>query len=122
MRVNQTERLRRSREFEVNQSRLRAHQIETMIDQFDRICVDLGQQIAAEEARARIRTRRISRIQHMRRRPESAARSFNGRPMPLGLSSTSCVTRSTKCQIRRLPRNFDGYRICDRKPYCRACY
>jgi hypothetical protein len=25
-----------------------------MIDQFDRICVDLGQQIAAEEARARI--------------------------------------------------------------------
>lgn len=54
MRVNQTERLRRSREFEVNQSRLRAHQIETMIDQFDRICVDLGQQIAAEEARARI--------------------------------------------------------------------
>jgi flagellar protein FliJ len=54
MRVNQTERLRRSREFEVNQSRLRANQIETMIAQFDRICADLGQQIDAEETRARI--------------------------------------------------------------------
>jgi flagellar protein FliJ len=54
MRVNQSERLRRSREFEVNQSRLRANQIETMIAQFDRICADLGQQIDAEETRARI--------------------------------------------------------------------
>jgi flagellar FliJ protein len=54
MRVNQTERLRRSREFEANQSRLRANQIETMIAQFDRICADLGQQIDAEETRARI--------------------------------------------------------------------
>ena len=54
MRVNQTERLRRSREFEVKQSRLRASQIETMIAQFDRICADLGQQIDAEETRARI--------------------------------------------------------------------
>jgi flagellar FliJ protein len=54
MRVNQTERLRRSREFEVNQSRLRANQIETMIAEFDRICADLGQQIDAEETRARI--------------------------------------------------------------------
>ena len=54
MRVNQTERMRRSREFEVNQSRLRANQIETMIAQFDRICADLGQQIDAEETRARI--------------------------------------------------------------------
>jgi flagellar protein FliJ len=54
MRVNQTERLRRSREFELNQSRLRANQIETMIAQFDRTCADLGQQIDAEETRARI--------------------------------------------------------------------
>ena len=55
MRVNQTERLRRSREFEVDQSRLRANQIETMIAQFDRTCADLvGQQIDAEETRARI--------------------------------------------------------------------
>jgi hypothetical protein len=54
MRVNQTERLRRSREFEVNQSRLRANQIKIMIAQFDRICADLGQQIDAEETRARI--------------------------------------------------------------------
>jgi hypothetical protein len=54
MRVNQSERMRRSREFEVSQSRLRANQIETMIAQFDRICVDLGQQINAEETRTRI--------------------------------------------------------------------
>ena len=54
MRVNQTERLRRSRKFEANLSRLRANQIETMIAQFDRICADLGQQIDAEETRARI--------------------------------------------------------------------
>jgi flagellar protein FliJ len=54
MRVNQTERLRRSREFEANQSRVRANQIETMIAEFDRICADLGQQIGAEETRARI--------------------------------------------------------------------
>ena len=46
--------MRRSREFEVSQSRLRANQIETMIAQFDRICADLGQQIDAEETRARI--------------------------------------------------------------------
>src|ERR1039458_1532356 len=54
MTVNQTERLRRSEEFEVAQNRLRASQIETMIAEFDRICIDLGQQIEAEEKRARI--------------------------------------------------------------------
>ena len=54
MRVNQTEHLRRIREFEVSQSRVRANQIETMIGEFDRICADLGQQIGAEETRARI--------------------------------------------------------------------
>jgi len=32
MKANQSERLRRSKEFEVNLSRLRANQIETMID------------------------------------------------------------------------------------------
>jgi flagellar protein FliJ len=54
MTVNQRERLRRSEEFEVAQNRLRANQIETMIAEFDRICIDLGQQIEAEEKRARI--------------------------------------------------------------------
>jgi flagellar protein FliJ len=54
MRANQSERLRRNKEFEVNQNRLRANQIETMIAEFDRVCVDLGQQIEAEEKRARI--------------------------------------------------------------------
>ena len=54
MTVNQSERLRRSEEFEVAQNRLRANQIETMIAEFDRICIDLGQQIEAEEKRARI--------------------------------------------------------------------
>lgn len=54
MRANQSERFRRSKEFEVNHNRLRAHQIETMIAEFDRMCVDLGQQIEAEEKRTRI--------------------------------------------------------------------
>jgi hypothetical protein len=53
MRENQ-EHLRRSREFEVAQNRLRAHQIETMIAEFDRMCVDLGHQIETEEARVGI--------------------------------------------------------------------
>lgn len=54
MTANQSERLRRSEEFEVAQKSLRANQIETMIAEFDRICLDLGQQIEAEEKRARI--------------------------------------------------------------------
>ena len=51
---NQSELLRRGKDFEVAQNRLRAHQIETMIAEFDRICIDLGHQIEAEETRARI--------------------------------------------------------------------
>ena len=51
---NQSELLRRGKDFEVAQNRLRAHQIETMIAEFDRICIDLGHQIEAEESRARI--------------------------------------------------------------------
>ena len=54
MRANQSERLRRSKEFEVNQSCWRANQIETMIAEFDRMCIDLGHQIEAEEKHARI--------------------------------------------------------------------
>jgi hypothetical protein len=54
MTVNKSERLRRNKEFEVAQNRLRASQIETMIAEFDRICINLGHQIEAEEARARI--------------------------------------------------------------------
>jgi hypothetical protein len=54
MKANQFERLRRSKEFKVNQGRLRANQIETMVAEFDRICIDLGRQIEAEEMRARI--------------------------------------------------------------------
>lgn len=54
MKPNQIERLRRIKEFEFNQSLLRAHQIETMISEFDRICIDLGRQIEAEETRSRI--------------------------------------------------------------------
>jgi flagellar protein FliJ len=53
MRTNQNERLRSSNEFQVNQSRLRAIQIETMIGEFDQIYIDLGHQIEAEEMRAR---------------------------------------------------------------------
>ena len=54
MLANQSELLRRGKDFEVVQNRLRAHQIETMIAEFDRICIDLGHQIEAEETRARI--------------------------------------------------------------------
>ena len=42
MRANQSEHLRRSKEFVVGLNRLRASQIETMIAEFDRICIDLG--------------------------------------------------------------------------------
>jgi flagellar protein FliJ len=54
MRANRSEYLRRSEEFEANQRQFRANQIKTMIAEFDRICIDLGQQIVAEEARVRI--------------------------------------------------------------------
>lgn len=54
MKPNRTERLLRRKEFAVNQSRLRAHQIETMIAEFERMCIDLGRQIEAEEKRVRI--------------------------------------------------------------------
>src|ERR1035437_5300234 len=54
MKANQSEHLRRSKEFEAAQNRLRANQIETMIAAFDRMCIDLGHQIEAEETRARI--------------------------------------------------------------------
>ena len=54
MTANQSERLRRSKEFEVALNRLRVNQIETMIAEFDRICIDLGHQIEAEEKHARI--------------------------------------------------------------------
>jgi flagellar FliJ protein len=54
MRANKSERLRRSKEFEVGQNRRRANQIEIMIAEFDRICIDLGHQIEAEEMRVRI--------------------------------------------------------------------
>jgi hypothetical protein len=54
MLANQSELLRRVKDFEVAQNRLRANQIETMIAEFDRICIDLGHQIEAEEMRARI--------------------------------------------------------------------
>jgi len=54
MRPNQTERMRRRKEFEAGQNRLRVHQIETIIAESDRICTELGHQIEAEEKRARI--------------------------------------------------------------------
>lgn len=54
MRPNQAERMRRRKEFDASQNRLRAHQIETIIAESDRICIELGHQIRAEEKRARI--------------------------------------------------------------------
>lgn len=54
MSANTSEHLRRHKEFEANQHRRQAIQIETMIAELDRICIDLAQQIEAEETRARI--------------------------------------------------------------------
>jgi len=54
MKANQSERLRRIKELEASQSHWRAKQIETMIAEFDRMCIDLGHQIATEEMRARV--------------------------------------------------------------------
>jgi flagellar protein FliJ len=54
MTTNQSERSHRREEFEANHNRGRAKQIETMIADFDRICIDLGQQIEAEEIRVQI--------------------------------------------------------------------
>ena len=54
MRTGQNKRSRHIKETEIKQSRWHASQIETMIAAFDRMCVDLGQQIEAEEKRARI--------------------------------------------------------------------
>jgi flagellar FliJ protein len=45
---------RRKKEFEGDLSRWRVVQIETMIVEFDRKCIDLGHQIEVEEMRARI--------------------------------------------------------------------
>jgi flagellar FliJ protein len=52
--MNRNKDERRQKEFETDLSRWRAVQIETMIVEFDRKCIDLGHQIEAEEMRARI--------------------------------------------------------------------
>jgi flagellar FliJ protein len=52
--MNRNKGERRKKEFEADLSRWRAVQIETMIVEFNRKCIDLGHQIEAEEKRARI--------------------------------------------------------------------
>lgn len=54
MRANHGKHLRRHIEFESNRKSCRAHQIETMIAEFERMCIGLGHEIEAEETRARI--------------------------------------------------------------------
>jgi flagellar FliJ protein len=54
MRANQGERLRRQVEFESSRARSREHQIETMIAELERLCINLRHEIEAEETRARI--------------------------------------------------------------------
>jgi flagellar protein FliJ len=54
MRINQSERLHRYREFETNERSRRANQIRKMVSEFDRMCIELEQQIKVEETRARI--------------------------------------------------------------------
>jgi flagellar protein FliJ len=50
----QAKRRRNCEELEVALKRRRANQIAIMIAEFDRVCIDLGQQIKIEEMRARI--------------------------------------------------------------------
>jgi flagellar protein FliJ len=54
MTANQIERMRRSNEFTLNQRRRHVNQIEIMIAEFDRVCIDLGHQIAVAETQSRI--------------------------------------------------------------------
>ena len=54
MRTHQSVRLRHNSETQNEQSRRRVNQIETMIAEFDRMCIDLGHQIEADEKLARI--------------------------------------------------------------------
>ena len=54
MRHNLSERLRQTKENEIELTSRRASQIETMIAEFRRMCIDLGHQIEAEEKRAQI--------------------------------------------------------------------
>lgn len=54
MGAHQIRRLRRINEFEAFQFRREAIQIDTMIAELDRMCVDLGHQIEVEETRSRI--------------------------------------------------------------------
>ena len=53
MRTNRTEQLRRVKELQLIQNRRRVIQLETLIAEFDRVCIVLGHQIAADEKHAR---------------------------------------------------------------------
>jgi flagellar FliJ protein len=52
--TSQSERLRQIKETQIQHGRWRMLQIEAMIAEFDRMCIDLGQQIEAEEKRVHI--------------------------------------------------------------------
>jgi len=54
MKINRTKNLGLAALFEIKQRRWQATQIETMIAEMDRICIDLGRQIEVEETRSRI--------------------------------------------------------------------
>jgi flagellar FliJ protein len=54
VRTGQNERSRHCIETEIKLGRWRASQIGTMIAEFNRMCIDLGHQIEAEEKRAQI--------------------------------------------------------------------
>lgn len=54
MKINRIKNLGLVAEIEIGRRRWQATQIETMIAEMDRICIDLGRQIEVEEARSRI--------------------------------------------------------------------
>lgn len=54
MKLSKIDRQQCIREFEFSKNRLRVTQIKTMVAEFNRMCVDLGRQIEAEETRTRV--------------------------------------------------------------------
>jgi hypothetical protein len=92
--MNQTDRLRRSKELELSQSRRLAAQLQAIIADFDRTCLDLGHQIAAEETRFR-----------------------NYDPMDFAYPTFAKAARERRAKLQR---SADAFRILLQKQTCEA--
>jgi len=94
MRTNQSERLRRSKELELSQKLRLATQLQTIIAEYDRTCIDLGHQIAAEETRSR-----------------------NYDPMNFAYPTFAKAARERRTKLQR---SADAFRILLQKQTCEA--